>query len=256
MIERSFAGACRALPALLLLLAGGTAAQDDLRRPEEQLAAIYSLRVQLEIEQRMLDDALQRHNDLARSREETRLRVAALSKELDAAVEGRQEASPEQVMELEQKVERAEQDLERLVREGRLLRVMLRSTQDRIGILQDRIAGLRDRLPSDSESLTGTWGVSYLPSGDTGVFTLRQTGTLLVGEYVLEGGWKGSLQGTFVDGTVLLHRIDSKLGRSSDLEGALSADGQTIRGHWQNFVLSAGTAANGTWVARKRPPED
>ncbi|HET6278277.1 MAG TPA: hypothetical protein VFG08_05800, partial [Candidatus Polarisedimenticolia bacterium] len=143
--------------------------------------------------------------------------------------------------------------LETLVREGRTLRTLIRSTQDRIEILQDRISSLRQRLPADNESLTGTWEVSYLPSGDTGVFTVRQSGTLLVGEYVLEGGWKGSLQGTFVDGTVLLHRIDSKLGRSSDLEGSLSPDGQTIRGRWQNFVLSAGSAANGTWVARKRP---
>jgi hypothetical protein len=256
MRQRLFADSRIVLPVLLLTLAGGVAAQEELRRPEEQLAAIYSLRVQLEIEQRTLDDSMQRHSDLARFREEARLRVVELYKELDAAVEGRERATADDVLELEQKVERAQQDLELLVREGRLLRALIRSTQDRIEILQDRISGLRQRLPADSESLTGIWDVSYLPSGDTGVFTIRQSGTLLVGEYVLEGGWKGSLQGTFVDGTVLVHRIDSKLGRSSDLEGSLSPDGQTIRGRWQNFVLSAGSAANGTWVARKRPPEE
>ncbi len=256
MRKRSFAGARMVLPVVLLTLAGGVRAQESLRRPEEHLAALYSLRVQLEIEQRTLDESLQRHNDLARLREEARLRVATLYKPLDAVVEGREESTPEDVLELEQKVERAEQGLETLVREGRLLRALIRSTHQRIEILQDRISELRQRLPADNESLTGTWGVSYLPSGDTGVFTLRQTGTLLVGEYVLEGGWKGSLQGTFVDGTVLLHRIDSKLGRSSDLEGNLSPDGHTIRGRWQNYILSGGTAPNGTWVARKRPQEE
>lgn len=256
MRERLFADSRIILPVLLLTLAGGVAAQEELRRPEEQLAAIYSLRVQLEIEQRTLDDSMQRHSDLARFREEARVRVVELYSELDAAVEGRERATEDDVLELEQKVERAQQDLETLVREGRLLRALIRATQNRIEILQDRISGLRQRLPADNESLTGTWDVSYLPSGDTGVFTIRQSGTLLVGEYVLEGGWKGSLQGTFVDGTVLVHRIDSKLGRSSDLEGSLSPDGQTIRGRWQNFVLSAGSAANGTWVARKRPPEE
>jgi hypothetical protein len=245
-----------ALSGILLLFAGGAAAQEELRRPEEQLAAIYSLRVQIEIEQRTLDDSLQRHNDLVRFREEARQRVVVLYEDLDAAVEGREQATTDQIVELEKKVERAEQDLEALVREGRLLRTLIRTTQDRIEILQERISGLRQKLPADSESLTGRWDVSYLPSGDTGVFTVRQSGTLLVGEYVLEGGWKGSLQGTFVDGTVLLHRIDSKLGRSSDLEGSLSPDGQTIRGRWQNFVLSAGSAANGTWVARKRPQDE
>jgi hypothetical protein len=253
MTLRPGAGIGIALPLMLLTLAGWASAQEELRRPEEQLAAIYTLRVQLEIEQRTLDDSLQRHSDLARVREEARLRVVALYEDLDAAVDGREPASHDEVVEIEQKVERAEQDLETLVREGRILRTLIRSTHDRIEILKDRISGLRQRLPADNESLTGTWEVSYLPSGDTGIFTVRQSGTLLVGEYVLEGGWKGSLQGTFVDGTVLLHRIDSKLGRSSDLEGSLSPDGQTIRGRWQNFVLSAGSAANGTWVARKRP---
>lgn len=256
MRQRPYRPGRVALSGMLLLLAGAASGQDELRRPEEQLAAIYSLGVQLEIEQRTLDDSMQRHSDLARSREEARQRVVELYEELDAAVEGREQATTEQVVAIEKKVERAEQDLEALVREGRLLRALIRSTNDRIEILQERISGLRQRLPEDSESLTGRWDVSYLPSGDTGVFTIRQSGTLLVGEYVLEGGWKGSLQGTFVDGTVLLHRIDSKLGRSSDLDGTLSPDGQTIRGRWQNFVLSAGSAANGTWVARKRPQDE
>ena len=51
---------------------------------------------------------------------------------------------------------------------------------------------------------------------------------------------------------VLLHRIDSKLGRSSDLEGTLAPDGRTIRGTWQNFILSGGQPVSGQWVARKR----
>jgi hypothetical protein len=111
---------------------------------------------------------------------------------------------------------------------------------------------LRRTLPSDNESLTGSWDVSYLPSGDKGAFTLRQSGTLLAGEYALEGGWRGSLQGTIVNGKVLLHRIDSKLGHSQDLEGTLSPEGRTIRGTWQNFILSGGQPATGNWVAQKK----
>jgi len=51
---------------------------------------------------------------------------------------------------------------------------------------------------------------------------------------------------------VLLHRIDSKLGRSSDLEGALAPDGRTLRGTWQNFILSGGEPTSGQWVAKKK----
>ena len=47
-----------AFAACLLASAAGAAAQ-DLKRPEEQLAAIYALRIQLEVEQKLYDDDLQ-----------------------------------------------------------------------------------------------------------------------------------------------------------------------------------------------------
>jgi len=236
----------------LFLLSHAAGRAQDLKRPEEQLAAIYSLKVQLEIEQKRLDDALQRQSQRSRTREEARARVVRLYQELEAMVEGRQEGDPDTIQSREEEILKGEQEVEALAREGRQLRVEIKDAHDRIEILSDRIARLRKSLPSDTEALTGLWDVTYLPSNDKGVFTLRQSGTLLAGEYTLEGGWKGSLQGTFVDGKVLLHRIDSKLGRSSDLEGTLSPDGRTLRGTWQNFILSGGQPTSGAWVARKR----
>jgi len=224
----------------------------DLKRPEEQLAAIYSLKVQLEIEQRRLDDALQRYNEKARTREEARGRLARLYDDLDAMVQGRSDADAALMRDREEEIQKVEQQVEVLTQETRRIRADIKDAHARIDLLGERIGKLRKTLPSDNESLTGAWDVSYLPSGDKGVFSLRQSGTLLVGEYTLEGGWKGSLQGTFVDGKVLLHRIDSKLGRSSDLEGSLAPDGRTIRGTWQSFILSGGQPTSGQWVARKR----
>ena len=224
----------------------------DLKRPEEQLAAIYSLKVQLEIEQRRLDDALQRYNEQARAREEARARLARLYDDLDAMVQGRTDADQVLMQTREEDIMKVEQSVEALTQETRRIRADIQDAHTRIDLLGERIGRLRKTLPSDTESLTGNWDVSYLPSGDKGVFSLRQSGTLLIGEYTLEGGWKGSLQGTFVDGKVLLHRIDSKLGRSSDLEGTLAPDGRTIRGTWQNFILSGGQPTSGQWVARKR----
>ena len=232
--------------------AGSLLPAQDLKRPEEQLAAIYALRVQLEIEQRRLDEALQRYGEVARQRDEARARVGRLYTEIDDMVAGRAEGDAAQIAAREDQLAQAEQDVEGLARTGRRIREAIADAHERIDLLQDRISRLRRTLPADNESLTGVWDVTYLPSNDKGVFTLRQSGTLLVGEYTLEGGWKGSLQGTFVDGKILLHRIDSKLGRSSDLEGTLSADGRTIRGTWQNFILSGGQPTSGSWVARKR----
>ena len=224
----------------------------DLKRPEEQLAAIYSLKVQLEIEQRRLDEALQRHSEQARARDDARGRLQRLYDDLDAMVEGRAEGEPALILAREQDIQKTEQEVEALSGETRRIREAIRDAHARIELLGDRIGRLRKTLPSDTESLTGSWDVNYLPSGDKGVFMLRQSGTLLAGEYTLEGGWKGSLQGTFVDGKVLLHRIDSKLGRSSDLEGTLAPDGRTLRGNWQSYILSGGQPTNGSWIARKR----
>ena len=245
----------RALVVTLILTAASLRLPlaQDLKRPEEQLAAIYSLKVQLEIEQRRLDDALQRYNDQARAREEARGRLARLYDDLDSMVQGRSEADAAQMQDREEEIQRVEQQVEALTQETRRIRAEIKDAHARIDLLGERIGRLRKTLPSDNESLTGSWDVSYLPSGDKGLFSLRQSGTLLVGEYTLEGGWKGSLQGTFVDGKLLLHRIDSKLGRSSDLEGSLAPDGKTIRGTWQSFILSGGQPTAGQWVARKRP---
>ena len=239
----------------LAVLAGSARAQ-DLKRPEEQLAAIYALRIQLEVEQKQFDDDLQRYADVAPAREEARARVRRLSEELDGMVLGKTDSTLEEVEKREGELARAERDLDLLVVEARELRRRIRSGGDRITLLQDRLARLTRSLPTDTESVTGVWDVTYLPSSDKGVFTLRQSGTLLVGEYALEGGWRGSLQGTIVGGKVLLHRIDSKLGQSQDLEGNLSSDGRTLRGHWQNLILSGGTITTGNWVAQKRARTD
>jgi hypothetical protein len=243
---------CAVAVALALLAGPPPGRAQDLKRPEEQLAAIYSLKVQLEIEQRRLDEALQRYSEHVEARQQTGARLGRLYQDLDAMVSGEVEAEPGLVEQREAEILKAEQEAEGLARQGHALRAAIRDAHIRIEVLSDRIARLRKTLPSDSESLTGTWDVTYLPSGDKGVFQLRQSGTLLLGEYTLEGGWRGSLQGTFVDGKLLLHRIDSKLGRSSDLEGTLGPDGRTIRGTWQNFILSGGAPTNGSWIARKR----
>ncbi|HZN02835.1 MAG TPA: hypothetical protein VFD06_04540 [Candidatus Polarisedimenticolia bacterium] len=242
--------------AALLAAAGPGAAAQDLKRPEEQLAALYALRVQLEVEQKRLDDDLLKHQRTAEQRESARGRLRQLYDELDDIVEGKTQSTPEELDQREAAVGRAEQELAALTLAARDLRIRIRDAQERIALLQDRAGRLRRTLPSDNETLTGTWDVTYLPSNDKGSFTLRQSGTIVAGEYVLEGGWRGSMQGTFVNGKILLHRIDSKLGHSQDLEGSIAPDGKTLRGRWQNFILSGGQATSGDWVAQKRDRGD
>jgi hypothetical protein len=244
------------LLAALVAAAGVPATAQDLKRPEEQLAALYALRVQMEVEQKLLDDDLLKHQRVAQQRESARGRLRQLYDELDDMVSGKTPSTPEELDQREAAVGRAEQELEALTIQARDLRIRIRDSQERIQLLQDRSGKLKRNLPSDNEALTGTWDVTYLPNNDKGSFTLRQSGTIVAGEYSLEGGWRGSLQGTFVNGKILLHRIDSKLGHSQDLEGTIAPDGKTLRGRWQNFILSGGQATSGDWVAQKRDRGD
>ena len=60
-----------------------------------------------------------------------------------------------------------------------------------------------------------------------------------------------SLQGTLVNRKVYLIRIDSQLGRSMEMEGVLSVEGDRIRGSWLNYDLSAEGGAEGQWTASR-----
>jgi hypothetical protein len=91
-----------------------------------------------------------------------------------------------------------------------------------------------------------------MPLQHRGTFNLRQSGAIISGTYRLDGGWSGSLQGTLVNRKVYLVRIDSKLGKSMELEGVLSSDGETIRGTWLNYELGAGDGSSGQWAANKQ----
>jgi len=91
-----------------------------------------------------------------------------------------------------------------------------------------------------------------LPAGQHGVFDLEQNGTIVSGTYELDGGFTGSLTGTLVERKVHLVRIDSRLGRSMELEGYLSIDGKQIRGSWLSYDLAGDTEPSGQWTAERR----
>jgi hypothetical protein len=95
-----------------------------------------------------------------------------------------------------------------------------------------------------------------MPVQQHGSFTFSQTGTLISGTYILDGGWTGSLQGTLINRKVYLERIDSKKGRMMELEGYLAADGVAIRGTWLSYEVIGGDGARGQWSAEKQDSEE
>ncbi|MGH9868402.1 MAG: hypothetical protein ACREAA_09610 [Candidatus Polarisedimenticolia bacterium] len=279
------AGRRAALAALMAVAAGAAPRAQDLVRPEDAVVAVFSLQTELEVDARQLERMETRHEENRKARVEARARVQRLYTELDALFgryreslrdlragvippdEGTSEEEGRSgerasITGLEEEIEAKERDLRMAERgegaiqdEGRRMRDDIRNLRERMTLLAQRIAALQNSLPAQRDSVTGVWDVSLLPSGVTGVFALFQSGTLVSGQYVLEGPFQGSLDGTLIDRRLLLHRIDARLGRSMDLTASLSQDGQALRGTWENYDLANGQTRTGSWSARRREPK-
>lgn len=264
-----------ALLAAGVLRTGGPAAQ-QLVRSEDAVVAVFSLQTELEVDGKVLRRLEDRLDENRRARAEARDRVGKLYEELDAlfaryreAIHGGREGEPESRPEgegaagvegLEAEIEAKQLEVmsaertEAAIRdEGHRLREEIRRLRERMSLLAGQIDTLIGGLPSQRDTVTGIWDVTLLPSGVKGVFALFQSGTLVTGQYVLDGPFQGSLDGTLIDHKLLLHRIDARLGRSMDLTASLAQDGQALRGTWENYDLSNGQARTGSWSARRRP---
>ncbi len=267
--------------AALLALALAPAIAQDLVRQEDAVVALFSLRTDLEVDAKLLVRLEERHDASVRDRDEAAKRVVRLYADLDAliaqhraaarsrpgSVQGPQdgegggetaasgrtpEAIETEIGEKERELLAAERAEAAARDEGRRLREEMRLLSVRMDLLTQHIATLIAGLPSPRDQVTGIWDLAMMPGGEKGVFALFQSGTIVTGQYVLDGPFRGSLDGTLVDRKILLHRIDSRLGRSMDFSGFLSADGEAIRGTWENYDLSNGQPRTGSWSARRR----
>ncbi|MFQ5700913.1 MAG: hypothetical protein ACE5HU_03615 [Acidobacteriota bacterium] len=258
----------------VVMAAGSWAKAQELVRAEDAVVALFNLQTELTVDTKMLDKLEARYEANRRDRVSARERVISLYAELDrlfdeyrmakgpsAKPDHREETGEIDVRHLEGLIEEKETGLltaekvEAAVHEeGRRLRQQIRDQRERMALLSREIRTLRASLPTQRESITGVWDVTLLPSGDEGVFALFQSGTIVTGQYVLDGPYRGSLDGTLIDRKVLLHRIDARLGRSMDFSAYLSPDGQSLRGTWENYDLANGQPRSGSWAARRRQP--
>jgi len=84
---------------------------------------------------------------------------------------------------------------------------------------------------------------------------LSLDGTLVSGDYTLEGGFTGSVRGTLVADRLKLDRVDSRLGLNAVYYGRVSRDGSSLTGTWESMDVSGGAPSSGTWSARKQPSD-
>lgn len=114
---------------------------------------------------------------------------------------------------------------------------------------------VRTELQGDLQILDGRWILSLLPSGVKGEVSLVQNGTLVTGDYHLDNGQTGSLQGTFVNNILVLERIDARFGRMGRLEGTLSRDRLSVKGSWYSYDIASGQPVTGAF-SLDRPAEE
>jgi hypothetical protein len=118
----------------------------------------------------------------------------------------------------------------------------------RIGALQEELAG----RPAGRDPVSGRWRVRLGPGDRPGTFDLRLHGTLVSGTYVLDDGPAGSLTGTYVDGTLTLHRVDSRAGFDVTYAGTVDAAAGRVAGSWQGTELANGHPSSGGWTGARQ----
>lgn len=255
--------------ALIFLSLSTGSARAQIVRAEDAIVALFGLQTSLDVEQRLLAREEARYDANLAERGRLADQLTRVYRELESLFLQEREASdldpqesderqpsPEDVRRAAESKEIDVRNLERALTasrdEGRAIRDEIRRVKARISLISDKIAELRTSLPQDRDSVTGIWDVAMLPSGDGGVFALWQSGTMISGQYVLDGPFRGSLEGTLINRQLLVRRIDATLGRSMEFSGYLSDDGLSVHGTWLNYNLSSGAAPTGAWTARKR----
>lgn len=214
---------------------------------------IDALAAAIDVERTLLEEDRSDHAALAGERNRIRAALAVAWQELDetlARVGGDLDVGA--VAERIEAVFSLERERAEAVPKEREVVERIRERLRRMALLEERLAALQERTVEEAGPLTGRWAVVMLPSNQNGTFHLVQDGTLVSGTYTLDGGWSGSLRGTFVNRKVFLERIDSKLGRSATFEGYLSTGGDRIRGGWTSYDLAAEGGSQGQWVATRQ----
>ncbi len=113
------------------------------------------------------------------------------------------------------------------------------------------LADVRSQLKQNQQVLEGHWVATMMPSGLKGDFYLSQNGTLVSGEYRLENGQTGNLQGTLISGHLVMDRIDSAQGKIGRYEAQLMKDQNSLRGTWYSYDVMSGQPLTGAFAMDK-----
>jgi hypothetical protein len=243
----------RASAGLLLALLLGPSVAAPAARPDPSLESLL-VALDLEKKARAFDLLEVDRLTTAASRSDA---VAALARQrlLDTLHGGEADIGAlrddeERVVEAEARARAAQEN-----RRAAVSRVLDRA--QRISMLQEEIARRRTAARKPGDPVTGRWQTVIDPGGRKGVLRLVLDGTLLSGDYVLDGGFRGSVRGTFIGERVSIQRIDSERGFDATFYGRLQPLAKRITGTWEATAIAptVGPVA-GTWSATLLPDEE
>ena len=122
----------------------------------------------------------------------------------------------------------------------------------RAAALREEIAKRREGLRVTSDPVTGRWDVTISPGNRRGTLRLALDGTIVSGDYVLDGGFRGSVRGTFVGDRLSLDRIDAERGFDAKFYGRVTTGAaRRIGGTWEATMIAPATGpSGGTWSAQ------
>jgi hypothetical protein len=134
----------------------------------------------------------------------------------------------------------------------RILAESLAEHGRRTASLREEIARRREGLRGPIDPVTGRWDVTINPGNRRGVLRLALDGTLVSGDYVLDGGFRGSVRGTFVGDRLTLDRIDAERGFDAKFYGRVTVGAaRRIGGTWEGTVIAPAPGPTaGTWSAQ------
>lgn len=209
------------------------------------------LRMQLEMEQRVLALDLANYARLQEQLRDAADRMVRLGDDLLRAEEEGEDAGSLAARSTD--LRRAESDVTELMAMAQQVRTTIASRRTYTDQVGAEVRRLEEALQTSGDEISGRWQVAVEPGGQRGTLDLKLDGTLVGGSYQLSGGFKGSLRGTFINGTLRVERIDTQLGFVAVFTGRLSwRDGEKrLEGAWESTNLSSGMPASGSWVARR-----
>jgi hypothetical protein len=211
------------------------------------------LRTELEIERSLLLADLEEYTEARRREVQARERALDLSSRIDGILDQERISAEDlaQLSRLEGSLLAAQGMAESASLQAHDARIRLRERWRRILRYEEAAGSLGQDLEQGRDPLSGRWSVQVLPSGQEGLFVLRLDGTLVQGAYLLDGGYSGSLRGTYVARRLRLERVDSEQGFDLVYEGRVQESAGEIQGTWKATLLNAAGPAGGTWTASR-----